>query len=62
MGHMFADIFEIKSLDLSNFNTSSVITMDKMFANCKKLISLNLSNFDTSSFILWLVFLMIVNH
>ena len=36
------------SLDVSNFNTSKVITMSQMFSGCEKLTSLNLSNFDTS--------------
>ena len=44
---MFADCFSLESLDLSNFNTSSVTDMFQMFHVCKKLKSLNLSNFYT---------------
>ena len=39
---------DIKDLDLSNFDTSKVMTMNEMFANMYNLTSLNLSNFDTS--------------
>ena len=36
------------SLDLSNFNTSSVVNMDSMFWECRKVLELDLSNFDFS--------------
>ena len=49
MGGMFYQCSNLTSLNLSNFNTSSVIRMDGMFYGCSNLISLNLSNFDTSS-------------
>ena len=46
---MFYGCRNLISLDLSNFNTSSVTNMEYMFYNCKNLISLDLSNFNTSS-------------
>ena len=46
---MFYDCYSITSLDLSTFNTSSVIDMSYMLFGCFSLISLNLTNFDTSS-------------
>ena len=36
----------LSSLDLSNFNTSSVTNMSYMFGNCIKISSLNLSQFN----------------
>lgn len=39
----------LTSLDLSSFDTSSVINMRWMFEGCTKLISLDLSSFDTSN-------------
>lgn len=41
----------LKSLDLSNINTSRVRNMSKLFSKCKQLQELNLSNFDTSNVI-----------
>ena len=44
---MFAYCSALKSLDLSNFNTSKVVNMTSMFYNCKKLSNipkLNASN------------------
>ena len=46
---MFANCVKLKSLDVSNFNTSSAINMIAMFMNCKALKELDLSNFDTSN-------------
>ena len=46
---MFNRCSSLKSLDLSNFDTSSVISMYKMFSGCSSLNSLNLSNFNTSN-------------
>ena len=48
MHSMFNGCTELISLDLSNFDTSSVTTMETMFNECSKLISLDLSNFNTS--------------
>ena len=46
---MFNGCSKLKSLDLSKFNTSKVITMAHLFDGCSELITLNLSNFDTSN-------------
>ena len=40
---------EIKSFDLSSFDTSKVTEMDNMFSGCRSLETLDLSGFDTSS-------------
>ena len=54
--HRFAEIIamfnyckNIKSLDLSNFDTSSVKTMQSMFQSCTNLESLNISSFNTEN-------------
>lgn len=49
MRNMFQGCSKLTSLDLSNFDTSSVTNMASMFFNCSGLTSLDLSNFDTSS-------------
>ena len=49
MGNMFADNYNLKSINLNNFNTNKVINMERMFDGCKILTSLDLSNFDTSN-------------
>ena len=46
---MFNGCINITEIDLSNFDTSSVMEMNSMFSGCSSLISLNLSNLDTSS-------------
>ena len=46
---MFNGCINITEIDLSNFDTSSVMEMNNMFSGCSSLISLNLSNLDTSS-------------
>ena len=48
---MFNGCINITEIDLSNFDASSVIDMNRMFYGCSSLISLNLSNLDTSSVI-----------
>ena len=45
---MFDSCTKLKSLDLSNFDTSNVYSMNDMFYGCSELKSLDLSNFDTS--------------
>ena len=40
---------KLTNLDLTNFNTSNVITMEVMFSGCPALTSLDASNFDTSN-------------
>ena len=48
MRQMFDNCTSLKTLDVSNFNTSNVTDMAHMFENCSNLTSLNLSNFNTS--------------
>jgi surface protein len=48
---MFAYCDSLTSLDISSFNTSSVIDMTRMFANCKSLTSLDISGFDLKKLI-----------
>ena len=45
---LFAGCSKLTSLDVSNFDTSSVTNMNSMFYNCSSLTSLDVSNFDTS--------------
>jgi len=45
---MFYECYNLRSLDLSSFNTSAVTDMSYMFYDCINLITLDLSNFDTS--------------
>ena len=45
---MFSNMFELTSLDFSNFDTSKVVNMAGMFSYVLDLTSLDLSNFDTS--------------
>ena len=45
---MFRNCESLKSLDLSNFDTSQVTDMNNMFQNCYTLTSLNITNFDNS--------------
>jgi surface protein len=49
MRFMFRNCTNLKSLDLSNFNTSDVSDMSYMFANCEKLKLLDISSFNTSN-------------
>ena len=45
---MFVYCSNLIVLDLSNFDTSKVTSMNFMFYDCSNLISLNLKNFNTS--------------
>ena len=45
---LFFDCSSIISIDLSNFDSSEITSMDCMFANCTSLNIINFSNFDTS--------------
>ena len=45
---MFYNCINITEIDLPNFDTSQVTSMDSMFGQCKLLTSLNLANFNTS--------------
>lgn len=46
--HMFYYCDSLRTLDLSNFDTSNVTNMYYMFAQCAVMNNLNVSNFDTS--------------
>ena len=46
---MFYNCKNIKSLDLSKFNTKNVIYADDMFYNCENLIDINLSKFNSKT-------------
>lgn len=48
MEAMFYNCSGLTSLNLSNFDTSSVITMDHMLYCCSSITSLDLSKFNTS--------------
>jgi len=49
MKYAFFECSELTSIDLSNFDTKNVKSMESMFYGCKSLKSIDLSNFDTSS-------------
>ncbi|MCQ2979269.1 MAG: BspA family leucine-rich repeat surface protein [Clostridia bacterium] len=49
MSFMFHECTNLKSLDLSNFNTESLDNMYYMFYGCSSLTSINFKNFDTSN-------------
>jgi surface protein len=46
---MFANASSLTSLNVSNWDTSKVISMNGMFNNASSLTSLDVSNWDTSS-------------
>ena len=46
---IFFKCYDIKSLDLSSFNTQNVIYMSGMFRGCNSLTNLNLSSFNTQN-------------
>jgi surface protein len=48
MAQLFSGCKKLVTLNLLNFNTSSVVNMDSMFKECYSLTSLNLSNFNTT--------------
>ena len=47
MSQMFYNC-KVEELNISDFNTSNVTSMEGMFGICRSLINLNISNFDTS--------------
>ena len=49
MSHMFANMNELESVDLSNFDTSNVTDMEYMFSGIKEVKTLNLGKFDTTN-------------
>ena len=46
---LFQGYTNLRTIDLSGFNTSNVTEMDNMFYQCENLISLDVSNFDTTN-------------
>lgn len=48
---MFRYCYDLTSIDMSGFDTSSATNISYMFESCQKLASLDLSNFDTSNVI-----------
>ena len=48
MVQMFSNCINLKTLDVSSFNTINVNNMNYMFNGCSKLTTLNVSNFNTS--------------
>ena len=53
---MFRFCGNLKSLDLSSFNTCCVLNMSYMFSFCSKLTSLDLSLFDTEGTNIYKIF------
>ena len=49
MSFMFNDCKQLKTLDVSKFDTSNVVDMKRMFAGCGQLKTLNLFSFDTTN-------------
>ena len=45
---MFHGCSSLESINLNNFNTTSLKTMHRMFVDCIKLTSIDLSSFDIS--------------
>ena len=46
---MFYKCKRLKSIDLSNFDTSKVTDMGSLFYECSQLIEIKIDNFNTSS-------------
>ena len=47
MSEMFSGCKELKSINLSKFNTYNITRMNKMFYKCSALTSLDITNFNT---------------
>ena len=47
--NLFYNCTDIVSIDLSNFDSSKITTMNSMFSGCTSLDSMNLENFNTTS-------------
>ena len=48
INYLFMDCYDIKEIDMSNFDFSRVTNMESLFSNCISLISIILSNINTS--------------
>ena len=49
MSYMLSRCSSLKELNLNNFNTDNVISMNGMFFGCSSLKELNLNNFNTNN-------------
>lgn len=49
MKYMFYQSSSLKSIDVTNFNTSNVTDMCSMFSGCSSLTSIDVTNFDTTN-------------
>ena len=49
MSNMFCKCSKLRLFDLTQFNTSNVVNMEKMFCNCSSINILDLSNFNTQN-------------
>ena len=49
MDYLFYGCSSLKEINLSNFNTSNVISIDYLFYDCSSLEKLNLPKFNTSN-------------
>ena len=47
-GYLFSQFTQVKTINLTNLDTSNVTHMNHLFNFCENLINLDLSNFDTS--------------
>ena len=47
--NMFYGLYNLISIDLSNFDNSKVITMNSMFKKCVNLVNINFGEINTSS-------------
>ena len=47
--YMFNDLLYIEEIDLSSFNSTSILYMSYMFKNCTNLTKINFNGFTTSS-------------
>ena len=47
--NMFSGILDLKSVDLTHFDSSGCTDMTEMFSNCENLESINFGDFETSS-------------
>ena len=47
MFRLFTDCYALEKLNISNWDTSNVISMGSIFENCKKLIKIDISKWNT---------------
>ena len=48
INYLFKDCYDIKEINMSDFDFSEVTNMESLFSNCISLTSINLNNIDTS--------------